>query len=245
VRGLALCFLLAFTALAPLPASAQASDDTLAKAEAAYRKGDYETARAAYEAWLAAHPGDGRAEYNLGNCEYRLERPAHALWRYERARRRLGDREDLLFNRQLAMRRLGQAEGEGKGLLAGARERLAAFESGDWLALGLGLELFGLLGLVVALRRRTPVTAGVFAMLVAGGLACGVQSLQVRADRLLGVIVLEDRTPLRAEPRAELPAVVALAAGVRARFVEKSPDWVRVRLESREGWLPARAAGMY
>ncbi|MFQ5503810.1 MAG: hypothetical protein ACE5F1_03315 [Planctomycetota bacterium] len=220
--------------------------DRLASARAARLRGDYQTARRHYGELLGeGSDADGRLEYNLGNCEYRLGNFARALWRYEQARRQLGDREELVFNRSLALRRLGIDTGEGEGLLESVRQSLSELGGGTWFWIGLGLDALALCllwrGLVGG--GRTRVLLALLLLLPAGYTLLHSLGIDEKAPR--GVVILEDQTDLRAEPRAELPALRVLNAGLRARYVSGTPDWLRIRVGEREGWVPRERAGVY
>ena len=218
--------------------------DPAARAEAAYRAGDYKAAQAAYRELLARAP-DARVEYNLGNCAFRLSDYARALWRYERARRVLGDRKEIAFNRSLAIRRLGFIDASEVGLAEQGRRWIERWSALQWWGLGIVVELLGLGLLAWGIRRRGTGTMLVASSLVVLGLAAGSRALSVDDDRVLGVVVLKDGTALRSEPRAELAATLQLGAGAQLRYLASSPGWVRVRIGERDGWIPREAAGLW
>jgi Tfp pilus assembly protein PilF len=90
-----------------LLALAQQSE-TLRAAEAAYRAGRFAEAKLRCELALADPSlAPGPVLFNLGNCAYRLGRPAEALWQYRRARLHLPRDAALRANLALAERQLG------------------------------------------------------------------------------------------------------------------------------------------
>lgn len=214
-------------------------------AEEAYRRGDYARAKELWTALLEQRGADGRLEYDIGNCEYRLEDYARALWRFERAARALGGDERVRFNLSLAERKLGLQSDEATSFFADARAKVRRLDRGDWFTCGLGLEVVGVLLLAFSLRRRAFVLAGVAALLTVLGAASLVRAATLDPDRILGVVVLEEDTPVRGEPREELDSILRLGAGVRAEFVAKSPGWVRLRIRDREGWVQRGSVGLY
>jgi len=226
-------------------ASSQAKP-TLERAQSAYRDGDYEGAKQLWESWLAERPaGDGRVFYNLGNCEYRLGDYPRALWRYEQAERLLGESKSLSFNLSLARRRLSVHMSHTGGLWASVRAAVASWRPATWFWLGAVLQGLGLVVLWRVFSRPTRLRVTlVVLLLVPGSLAVArSRSMDLSAPR--GVVVLADRTALRAEPREELDAVTWLNAGVRARFLAETPDWLRVRVGDREGWIPRDRGGVF
>jgi tetratricopeptide (TPR) repeat protein len=230
--------------------SAQGSQEKLEAAEQAYRQGRYQEATRAYEALLElGYERDGRLHYNLGNCAFRLRRYSKALLEYERALRMLGPREEIRFNRDLCLDRLGMGGRDREGLLSSLRRRLAAFGPSAWFQLGLLLEALGLLVLWFTLRRSTwPRLLATLILLLLGGLA-QYRSLQNPDDSIQGIVVLEDRTPLRSEPRKDLDPILLLPSGQRAHYLEGSASWVKIRVSTQKGektgWVQKPRIGLY
>ena len=230
----------------PMAAASQAgSRQPAAVAEAAYRAGDYEKAKQSWTAMLAEHAGDGRLEYNLGNCEYRLGNPARALWRYERAQRVLGADERVRFNLNLAQRALGLERPARASLWAAVATSFRRLTVGEFFVVGLVLEVLGLLMLLLGMRKRARGIILTAVLLLLVGISSLVRAATMDPQRILGAIVLEDHSALRAEPRDELDAVLQLGAGVRAEYRAASPGWVKLRVKNREGWMRREQLGLY
>ncbi|MEZ5989482.1 MAG: hypothetical protein R3F30_10220 [Planctomycetota bacterium] len=246
IRVLLLCCV----ALALAPASSAQADPRLAAAEQAYRDGRYAEAERVWRD-LAAGPwgADGRLHYDLGNAAYRQGHFAAAVLAYERALRRPGAGPEVRFNRDLALQRLRVPARGGGGLVEGFRTWLRDLDAGSWFRLGLGCQALALLLLMAALAGRGRRTLWAVVTLWGLGLFAQVRAADVDPDRPVGVVVLEDRAPLRAEPRAGLEPILRLPAGQRARWLGGTRDWLRVSVTTpdgpREGWLPAGAAGTY
>ncbi len=227
-----------------------ASQNTIQTAEQAYRQGHYQEATRAYESLLGmGYERDGRVHYNLGNCAFRLRRYSKALLEYERALRMLGPREEIRFNRDLCLDRLGMGGRDREGLLSSLRRRLAAFGPAAWFQLGLVLEALGLLLLWFTLRRSTGVrVVATLSLLVLGGLA-QYRSLQTADQRQVGIVVLDDRTALRSEPRKDLEPILLLPSGQRARYLEGSEAWIKIRVSTpggdKTGWVQKPRVGLY
>ena len=188
-------------------------------------------------------------EYNLGNCEYRQGHHAEALWHYERALRELGARSDIVFNRDLCLQKLGVRNKSAEGLLASIRARVAGWRVGTWFGISIALEALGLLFLLLMLRHFSLHRLLLCIMLVGLAAASGLQALSVQERQELGVVVLQDRVPLRSEPRTELMGKLFLDLGRRAEFVAKTSAWIKLRLEfegkQHEGWIPRKSGGIY
>jgi len=229
---------------------AQGPQDLIQTAEQAYRKGQYEEATRGYESLLAkGYERDGRLHYNLGNCAFRLRRYSQALLQFERSLRMLGPREEIRFNRDLCLDRLGMAGRDREGLLSSLRRRLASFGPSTWFQLGLALEAVGLLLLWLTLRRRTwPRLAATLLLLLLGGLA-QYRSLQATDQATVGIVVLDDRTALRSEPRKDLEPTLFLPSGQRANYLEGSESWLKIRVSTpsgdKTGWVQNPRVGLY
>ncbi|MCA8968712.1 MAG: tetratricopeptide repeat protein [Planctomycetes bacterium] len=246
LRVLALvCGLVVLVAVCARVGSAQATVDRAEAAESAYRAGDYERAKTAWSALLEERGEDPRLEYDLGNCEYRLGNHARALWHFERARRRLGGDERVRFNLALTERALGLQGVESTSFFKDVSERLRSMTIGEWFWTGLWTELAGLALLAVAVTKRWRVLSVIALVVAFGGGAALARAATLDPDRVMGVVVLEDQTEVRAEPRTELAPLMKLSAGVRARYVASSPGWVRIRIQDRDGWIERGAAGLY
>jgi len=233
----------------PLPSGSPTvsmADPRLRAAEEAYRKGDYEGAAKHWKAVLADHPWDGRLEYDLGNCAYRRGRYAEALWRYERARRRLGERTELLFNEALCLRRLGRAGDPEPSLPSRLRTFLREALPVHWFRLALGLQAAALLLALLARPWKTRRLRAALALCVflAAGYAFH-RAATLEEGREVGAVILAREAPLRAEPRESLEPIARLSRGVRAVLVERGPRWVRIRIGDRSGWIPLSLCGLY
>lgn len=86
-KRIALCLFLAGLSLPCWAAESPSRVSGLSKAVEAYKQGDFETARAAYEALLEKYPDSADLHYNLGNVYFKLGKPGKALLEYERAKK--------------------------------------------------------------------------------------------------------------------------------------------------------------
>ena len=143
------------------------------------------------------------------------------------------------------MRRLSVDVSDTGGLWASVWTSVASWRPATWFELGVALELLGLLALWAAFSRTTRLRVALSALLIAAGSLAVVESQSSRFFEPQGVIVLADRTQLRAEPRSELEAVTWLGAGVRAHFLAETSDWLRVRVGGREGWIRRDRGGVF
>lgn len=239
-RVLPLWLLPLFTALlASGPVSAQAD---AAAAVAAYRANDYTAAEAAFAKAYAAS-GDRRLLRARGNCFVRMAKPdlPRALWAYESARLGLPRDAELAANIRLVRQRLELAT-EPVGLVASfaqAMQRWTAQEQ-QWAAGG----CMACAALLLLFGWRRSASRAVGLLLLAGGAVFAVELLWLAPNRPPRAIALEP-LELRAEPRADLPAVATVRPGVEVEVHGSvGGSWVRVRIGDRIGYAPGAAVAV-
>lgn len=211
-----------------------------APAERAYRDGRFAEALTLYEETLARPEHASRRGtilYDMGNCFYRLDRPAEALWAYLRAEKRLPHDPEVAFNRRLAEKRLRLDDAEpsrpGRSTPPGAT-----------LALASALLALGLAGSVLARRRPLAPRAATAAVALAGLLLTGRLAAAAWFAPAVEGVVIAPETALRAEPSAGAAAKGSLRAGERVRVEEIVPGFVRVARGSESGWAAHGSVGI-
>ncbi len=213
-----------------------------ARGEEAYRSGDYATAAAAFARAADTPDADGRVLYNLGNSLVRSGRLGEALVAYERARRVMPRDPELLANIRLVKERLELGTGEGEPFLQAVAELRSRFTGRELLALCVLFHALAAVGLVLGRSRGwLRVMGGVFAV---PAVLLSLELLwfaPVRAD--IGIVVTP-RAELVAEPQAGLDAVLVLREGVEVEVLSTGPEWTRVRVQGRSGYVPAATVGV-
>jgi hypothetical protein len=90
--------------------------------------------------------------------------------------------------------------------------------------------------------RRAPRLVGVLVAVPFVWLALEVT--WVGPSRPARGVVLAPKSALVAEPRKGLPAVAELRAGVTVEVLGRGPEWTRVRVGERSGYVPAPELGI-
>ncbi len=215
-----------------------------AQAERAYEAGEFAEALALYQAALE-EPGaaEGSLLYDMGNCAFRLGRLAEAALFYRRALVRMPRDEDAEHNLRLAERRLGLEAPLGVPLSALAVRATDALAPGLLLALAAALETIGLLGVVFLRRRRAAQLSAALLLLLALA-AAGRLAERRWFPGPPEAVVLSAEIALRAEPHAEVPAILRLKAGETVRVLERSDRWSRVLHAHGGGWTESTGLGL-
>lgn len=222
----------ALLSLVALCASAHAQSDA---GYAAWQKGDYASARAAFEAAIE-QADDRRLFYALGNCCFRLGDLPRALWAYECARLGMPRDAELLANLALVRKKLElETGGEPfENALAELRDRLAPRE----LA-ALCLLLMSASAALFAWSRRRVALRWLGIALLVPGAALALELLWLRPSRPQRAIAL-GKASLTAEPRAGMDAVATVAAGAEVTVRSGTAgEFVRVEAGGRGGYAPS------
>ncbi|MBK8975357.1 MAG: BatD family protein [Planctomycetes bacterium] len=206
------------------------------RAEAAYREGDYETAAERWRTALQQPDADPRLYYNLGNALYRCGHEAEALWAWSMARPAMPRDERLLANIALVERRLGVSStgsGADQPFHTALRELHDALTHAELFWLCAAGNLLAAV-LVLAGRGAVRVLGGLVAI---PALLLALELLVLGPLRLPAAIVTAPDAPVRAEPTDGLDPIAHLRPGARVDIAGRGPEWTRVRLPQREGWV--------
>ncbi len=241
--GLFFLGVLLFTAA---PAAGKVEESPAARVEegvAFYRKGRYRDALRAFQAAFEGGLRDGRLEYDMGNCWWRLGDKARALVCYERARAWMPRDPDVLANLRLCRKALGLNGTAAVPFLASLWNALTAFTLGELVALAASFSVlcFLLLGAWTVFRKPYMgwLSLGFgAALLLFGGLA-----LARSLDRGERALVTAGEARLLSEPRKGLPPVAVLRGGVEVNVLGGEGSWTRVEVGGRKGWLPPKDLG--
>ena len=226
--------LAAFTA--SLRAEASKPDDRFRKANAAYTSGDFAEAAGELRELVSEGKFSGAALHNLGNSEWKVGRPGHAVLAWERAR------SVNPFNQNTeANLRFARNKARVEAPVLGWHERYSTWLPGGWWLVIASVGLWGGVALLTLPRllgwRRADWHQGIAAALLAIFLLSLPALLGLSKRAQLGV-VLEDETPLHLTPTREGETLTKLPAGEMARVERARGDYLYVRAEGdRAGWL--------
>ncbi|MHC5062720.1 MAG: SH3 domain-containing protein [Planctomycetota bacterium] len=213
-------------------------------ADELYQAGEYAKAELLYTDALLLEGADrGSLHYNLGNCAYRLEQYAQAVYQYRCAELYMPRNGDLQTNLRLARDELGVQAQQYETLTSVLLAIVDWFSASELLVLISLLETAGLIGFVL-LRGNT---AGRLAMLCLILLATALAARLVKTEYFSGPaegMVLATQVSLRAEPHRSVPILFDLRAGESVRIAEQSERWARVIHARGEGWTQVGGIGL-
>ena len=216
----------------------------LARAEQAYRAGQYEQALTLFESALSEpEVPQGPLLYNLGNCTFRLGRQAEARFYYMRALLRMPRDGEVKFNLALLERQLDIEDPPSRSVDDLVLGWADWFTPGELLSLAFVLQSAGLAGLLflqTGLRAR--IAMGLLVLLGLLGSARLIQT-QWFAGPPEGVVLARE-IGLRSEPHPSVPVAFKLEAGEMVRVEELSDRWIRVTHAQGGGWTDRANVGV-
>lgn len=223
--------------------SQQPGASAWSRAEQAYRSGQYQRASALFEGVLSnSTVARGPTLYNLGNCAYRLGRFVDAVFHYRRALLRMPRDPQVVFNLDLAERRLN-TEAPNRSVRGTVISWVQWLQPVELLFLAAALQVIGFIGLTRMHRgRRARVAMALLALLgILGTLRLGYTRFFPEPPIAM---VLASEIDLRSEPHTSLGITLKLEAGAIVRIAEMSDRWARVIHPQGGGWTGRAGLGL-
>lgn len=216
-----------------------------------YEAGDWQAAVTAYEQALQQGYTSGTLHYNLGNAYFRMDRLGPALLHYEKARRLMPTRREVLHNLDIARSRLpDQFPYLPLPWWARAWHSLVQFLGVGGL-FSLGLLAYGTAAGLLAVRIRTRTRNPWHRRTLAVSALLGIVLLGATLAASTGTglphtaVLLAVETPLRETPDETAPTHLTIHEGLRLDLLRTTPGWLQVRLPNGvTGWVKAETVGM-
>jgi tetratricopeptide (TPR) repeat protein len=215
----------------------------------AFQNGSYTDAIAKFE--NAAKQGKVSAAlyYNLGNAYYKTDEIGRAVLNYERARRLAPNDADIEFNLQIAQLRvvdkIASPETDYFSKLFRNIKNVLALPQWTWLTIILYILLAALLIMRLLVRNTLSLIArhAVLPVLILLLIASFFLGLKIHEDMMVKeAIILDKNTAVMSGPLADATEVFALHEGVKVRIMDRSGEFVRIRLsDGKDGWVSGRA----
>ncbi|MFH1009632.1 MAG: tetratricopeptide repeat protein [bacterium] len=209
----------------------------------AYRQGDMEKAR---EAWQSAYDEgieSGALCYNLGNAYFRLGQTAKAILFYERARRELPRDKDVVTNLKLArMAVVDRVEPPLRLVIWNWVDAVRDFFSLRELQLLLaGLGVLAAAAVIAVSFFPGRIARAIPTAIVALWLVFGILfAWRTIVDGQSYGVITATKVDVKSAPDEASKDVFALHEGLKVRIRANLAGWLNIELaDGRQGWIPA------
>ena len=231
-----------------LAARAESGAGPWNRAEMLYSQADFQAAASIYDSLAKADPKNAVAWYNLGNCNYRLNRIGWAILCYRKAEILEPANSDVRHNLERARsKRVDRIEPLREGWIE-KNTRSAIRYLGRLQFLFAGLAVSILLSISLALRGwNQPKSAR--ALMLSIAILAGIIALIGLIDRFWEssnqtAVLIASRVEVRTEPKTGAPVGFVVHEGTECRIADQKGDWLGIRLEDGKlGWVLSEAIG--
>jgi tetratricopeptide (TPR) repeat protein len=221
-----------------------------AKGNDLYKNGKYEQAIDAYTSELTAKKQSAELYFNIGNCYYKLNKVAPAIYNYEKALVLNPNDADIATNLRFAQKRtVDEIKVVPKvGFAKLLRDFTAIYHYNTWAWISVAFSVLFLLSFLgyyfsaLTLNKRL-FFFGMFLMLLM--LLISVASAIFEKSHFKNerpAIVFAEMTDVRSEPQNKGASVVILHEGTKVFVKETVDNWRKIQLtDGSEGWIDSNA----
>lgn len=238
-----LLYILLFT---PVALNAGNNDDIFAKANAAYKNAQYDTAVKLYKQIILNGYESAELYFNLGNTYYKDKDIANAILYFERAKKLNPGDNDINFNLQLAQTMIVDKINVLPEFFLKRwwREFSELFSSDQWAIISVSTFLTFLVSFFVYLFSNQVWARKSFFWLGVVLLVCSVVSfsnsyrLYDVAHNHSGAIVMSPSVTLKSSPDDAGNDLFVIHEGTKVWITDEVADWQEIRIaDGNKGWL--------
>ena len=216
------------------------------KGNALYQKGEYEAAISAYESVLNGKQQSAEVYFNLGNCYYKLNKVAPAIYNYEKALVFHPNDSEIINNLKFAQKMtIDEIKEVPKvGFAKLLRDFTAIFHYDSWAWIAVSLSTLFLLFFVgyyfsqITLSKRI-FFIGMFVLVFL--ILISVLAAIFEKDHDVNerpAIIFAEVAEVKGEPKASSSDVFVLHEGTKVYIKETLDNWRKVELtDGSEGWM--------
>lgn len=211
-----------------------------------YQQGDYNGAIRSYESILDAKQQSAAVYFNLGNCYYKLNKVAPAIYNYEKALTLKPNDKDIInnlnFAKKLTIDEIKEVPKVGFEKLV--RDFTAAYHYNTWAWISVVLAVLFLLFFLgyyfsaLTLYKRV-FFVGMFIIVIA--ILISVLSAIFERNHYQNerpAIIFNEMVSVKSEPKSTSSEVLELHEGTKVFVLESFDGWHKVQLtDGTEGWL--------
>lgn len=215
----------------------------------AYQKGNYQEAITFYNSILDSKKESAELYFNLGNCYYKLNKVAPAIYNFEKALLLNPDdyeiQNNLKFAQKLQIDDIKEIKevGFNKWLL----DFVAIHDYNSWAWIAVAMSVFFLFSFVGYYFSQTSLLKRVFFIgmlicflfLLLSATAATFKKEQDTNDR--PAIIFEEITPVKTEPKSDATDAFLLHEGTKVFIKDTLANWRKIEiLDGKSGWIDAR-----
>ena len=215
-----------------------------------YNKGKYAEAAKEYESVLATNKESVELYFNLGNCYYKLNQTAPAIYNYEKALVLNPNNKNVLNNIKFAQKQnideIKVVPKVGFAKLLRDFTGIYPFDTWAWISISFAfLFLSFFMGYyfsqTVVLKRIFFLGMFVILLLLAMSISAAFFE-KSHFDNEKPAIVFAESTELRNEPQKSSSVTFVLHEGTKVYVEETLGNWKKIQLtDGTEGWIDSKA----
>jgi len=217
-----------------------------------YKSKDYAKAIISYHKILANDVLAPEVFYNLGNCYYKIDSIGKAIQYYEKARKLIGDEEDLMHNLKLAhAKTVDKIEPMPEFVVTSTWKNIVNFKTADtWANYALINFVFVFIAFVLFQLVKQPSLKKTFfglALLLSllTSMFYMLAKSRSNADNSVNQgVLLVGSSAVKSEPENTATDLFVIHEGAVFKIIEIQSDWMKIRLDNGSlGWLQKNAIG--
>lgn len=226
------------------------AQDAFEKGNVLYQKGQYQEAISTYETILQSGQESAEVYFNLGNCYYKLNKVAPAVYNFEKALLlKPNDSEiqnNLVFAKKMAIDEIQETPTVGFSKIIQDFTSSFHYDTWAWIAIVLaGLFLLSFLGYYFSgtaiSKRAFFLGMVVWLLLVLISVFAGFFE-QKRSQNDKPAIVFAEVTAVKSEPNSATQNAFTLHAGTKVHVLETVGNYYKIQLaDLKEGWIERSA----
>ena len=216
----------------------------------AYQKGNYQVAIEQYKSIVNAKKESAELYFNLGNCYYKLNKVAPAIYNFEKALLLSPNDAEILNNLKFAQKlQIDDIKEVPKvGFNKWLFDLVSIYDYNSWAWISVGLSVLFLLSFIgyyfsqTSLLKRT-FFIGMFICFLAILLSIFSAIFKKEQDQNdKPAIVLEEIVPVKTEPKTESSDAFMLHEGTKVFIKDTLDNWRKIEiLDGKSGWINANA----
>jgi tetratricopeptide (TPR) repeat protein len=221
-------------------------------AQKAYKSQDYTSAIKAYQQIIENNDISAEVFYNLGNCYFKTDSIGKSIQYYEKARKLIGDDDDLMHNLKMAHNRtVDKIEPMPEFVVTSTWKNIVNFNTADtWANYALINFAFVFVALILfQLVKQTSLKKTFFGlaivMLLITAMFYVLAKSRTNADNSVNQgVVITGSAAIKSAPQSNATDLFVIHEGTIFKILENQSEWLKIRLENGNlGWIQKSAIG--